>query len=200
MLLNLSSFKIDFTTDIETISINYIFRLMFVYIAAIFLLMSMINQSIGLERISGHIHIILAYKVSLGRIILSKAIFIVLITFIELIFMAVIYFWNFWGKINFSFASLLLFILIIIITVFSVLFFASINIMTCYIFPKLSQLFSLLSFGFSFMILAYYKSIVAYLINYIELFFIIGICIMGTLEYLLYHFADRIPNNIILKS
>jgi hypothetical protein len=200
MLLSLASFKIDHNTNIELISIDYIFRLIFVYIATIFMLMSMINQSIGLERISGHIHSLLAYKVSLSRIILCKAIFIVLITFFELIIMAVIYFWNFWGNLNFSFSMFILTILIILTTISSVLFLASINITACYIFPKFSQLFSIISFGFSFVILAYYKSIVAYLINYFGLFFIVGICILATLEYLLYLLVNRIPNNIILKS
>jgi len=167
--------------------------------ATIFMLLSMINQSIGSERIGGHLHTLLAYKIPLSRVILIKAIFIILITFIELIIMTGIYCWRFWGHVNltFGFGSMFIFLLAAILSL--VLFLISINILACYIFPKLNQVFSIISFGASFMILSFYKSLVSSLINYSTEFIIVCICLFGMLEYFLILTAKRIPNYITLK-
>lgn len=200
MLLNLSSLKVDFTKNIEIISIDYIFRLMLIYIATIFMLMSMINQSIGFERISGHLHTLLAYKIPLSSIVIIKAIFIVLITSLEVIIMIAIYCWYFWGKVSFTIELIPMFIFLLVAIITLVLFLSSINILACYIFPKLSQVFSIISFGASFIILSFYQVVVPFLINFSGLFIIVSICLFSFLEYILVLTVDRIPNNIILKS
>ncbi len=199
MLLNFSSLKIDFTKDIQVISIDYIIKLMFIYVASIFMLMSMINQSIGLERISGHIHTLLAYKIPLSRIIIIKSIFIVLITWLEVIIMIVIYCWYFWGKIYFSLKLIPLFIFLLLAIMALVLFLSSINILACYIFPKSSQVFSIISFGGCFLILSFYQVTATFFVNYTSIFIFISIYLFGFLEYILILIANRIPNNIILK-
>jgi len=160
----------------------------------------MINQSIGFERIGGHIHTILAYKIPLSRIIIIKSIFIVFITWFEVIIMIAIYCWYFWGKIYFSIKLIPLFIFLLLAIITLVLFLSSINILACYIFPKSSQVFSIISFGGCFLILSFYQAAATFLVNYIIIFIFTIICLLGVLEYILILIADKIPNNIILKS
>jgi hypothetical protein len=119
------------------------------------------------ERISGHIHCLLAYKVPLSSIIFGKVIFILLITSIELPILLLIYF----GFYNISISMLISNIFFIIILISVVLLFvfliSFINILVCYAMPKLANIISVISFIGSFMLFPYYKSLSETLNNYL---------------------------------
>ncbi len=201
MLLTLSSWKVSFNenADIDTIAVNYVIKLLFIYVASIFILMSMLNQNISTEKVSGYLHNLLAYKVRLGKIIISKALFIFFLSSIELIFMFLLYVWSFWGRITFSILIFANFILIVLLSAIFVTFFASINILACYIFPRLSQFFSVFSFGISFFILSYYKAMIPIFLNNYLLFSFFSIFCFSILTFLVILLSDKIPKNIILK-
>lgn len=176
-----------------------ILRLFIFYIGNVFMLMSMINQSIVFERISGHIHCLLAYKVPLRSIILSKTVFILVITSIEIPIILSMYFWYYNVSISLLFSNaffLLMLILVVLVVVFLISF---INIIVCYSLPKLAKLISVLSFAGCFALFSYYKSLSEILNNYIYSL-VIMFFIFLLISYLLLIIANRIPNQLILKK
>ncbi len=196
-IVSILQLELDFSI-VKAELIN-ILRLFIFYIGNVFMLMSMINQSIVYERIFGHIHCLLAYKVPLRSIIIGKVIFILLITSFELPILFLIYF-GFYNIPISIFTSNIFFIIILISVVILIVFLISfINILVCYSMPKLSKLISIISFIGCFMLFSYYKLLSEILNNYLSSL-VIFFVILLLFSYLLFFIANRIPNQLILKK
>jgi len=176
-----------------------ILRLFIFYIGNVFMLMSMINQNIVYERISGHIHCLLAYKVPLRSIIVGKAIFILLITSIELPILLLIYFGFYNIPISMLITNIFFIIILISVVLLFVFLISFINILVCYSMPKLAKLISVISFIGCFMLFSYYKSLSETLNNYLYSLVILFFVLL-LFSYLLFLIANRIPNQLILKK
>lgn len=196
-VVSIIRFENDYSAQSTTIT--NIIRLFIIFIGTVFMLMSMINQGIAFERFSGHIHCLLAYQVPLRVIVLSKAIFILILTISEIPILFLIYFWFYSVSFSVIFSNIFLIIMLTFVVIMIVFIISFLNVLISYVLPTFAKLFSLISFLGCFLFFSFYESLSKTLNDYF--YSLIVIFLFSVLiSYFLLIITSRIPNQLVLKK
>lgn len=171
------------------------------YIGCTFILLSMISSVIAKEKIVGHIHNLLAYSIPLSKLILAKALFVTIISLVELpIILVLSLILQISGYDIFTQTFVNSLFLTIFVFPFVILLMSYIVTLVNYIKPQLNQISGIGAFILAFLSFSYLKSIlnsITMLPNFLIIFFSsIVLCIF---IWLMHKVAKQIPHSQLLN-